>query len=731
MKSSLIFREENSISFKNFQTEVRGLLDVKHLICDAVVHTNVEESNLQDIIRNLLFEFRDLKPKEFNDIARFEDELFTDKNEQRLRRVIQGYEKDNFHDVVPTWMTTFCSMDGLKHRHVGIAFLREPTNFGLCFEEVSVIVLVLSPKAEKQTKSAYETCRTFATILKDDKLRLDCSRMHDAVKIKEHFLEKAKTLCSEEYGLLLDELTDNQSKAKCIYFPGKGVIQDIRRRVGVYKSDFTDGYKDALSISKTISAAVFLLFTILPTSIAYGMLNDENTDGLINVQKVILGQWIGGLVFGLFGGQALLIITTTAPLSIYVSVIYQIANEKNYDFYTFYCYVGIYSQILLIGYAIFQVSDLISRAKRSTEETFALFISGALTFKAFRAIITTHVASYHECTQNVTSVINANSCDPSQSLLFILLVFGTLWLSLTFSSFRHSVYLTQTIRGLVSDYSLPIGVIIMAIIGNVMFYNVNKSTFPYYPNTTDIHWAQLDNFSGNSHLMAFLLSVPLSLLFLVDQVLVTKTIDNKQNNLKKGSSYHWDLIIVAVINILLSFIGLPWMHGALPSAFLHLKAMSDVEHRFHNGFVQETIVHVRETRLAVLISHLLMIPIYIWLVPYMSTYLPVSLFHGLFLFMAVSSLTGNEFFERLKLLITDQRSYPPTHYIRYLPQRVIHLFTTFEIMQLIVLYVFGFYPLPYLQMAFPVVIVLFIPIRHFLLPAVIHNSHLESIDQIH
>lgn len=43
------------------------------------------------------------------------------------------------------------------------------------------------------------------------------------------------------------------------------------------------------------------------------------TKSVVDVQKVVLGQWIGSLLFGIFGGQQLLILSTTAPLSIYIA----------------------------------------------------------------------------------------------------------------------------------------------------------------------------------------------------------------------------------------------------------------------------------------------------------------------------------------------------------------------------------------------------------------------------
>jgi len=47
-------------------------------------------------------------------------------------------------------------------------------------------------------------------------------------------------------------------------------------------------------------------------------------------------------------------------------------------------------------------------------------------------------------------------------------------------------------------------------------------------------------------------------------------------------------MVVSLINIPLSLFCLPWMHGALPQSFLHLKAQADVEDKLLNGTVQPT-----------------------------------------------------------------------------------------------------------------------------------------------
>ena len=39
---------------------------------------------------------------------------------------------------------------------------------------------------------------------------------------------------------------------------------------------------------------------------------------LVDVQKVIISQAVGGMLFALFGGQPLIVMLTTAPLALYI-----------------------------------------------------------------------------------------------------------------------------------------------------------------------------------------------------------------------------------------------------------------------------------------------------------------------------------------------------------------------------------------------------------------------------
>jgi hypothetical protein len=58
--------------------------------------------------------------------------------------------------------------------------------------------------------------------------------------------------------------------------------------------------------------------------------------------------------------------------------------------------------------------------------------------------------------------------------------------------------------------------------------------------------------------------------------------------LVKGTAYHWDLLLLAIINTGLSLFGLPWIHAAYPHSPLHVRALAFVEERVENGHICET-----------------------------------------------------------------------------------------------------------------------------------------------
>ncbi|KHN80811.1 Sodium bicarbonate transporter-like protein 11 [Toxocara canis] len=735
---TLMYAKHEKIPMKDFGSEVRATMDIDHLLNKSVLLLDLQETSLEEIFAKIIHEM-DIQEPEFTS-EQVRSVLFTqDAGNQFhiLSRTVQsicttGTIGGSF-DYDQTWICALCMLNTVQHRHVAIARLSHPTNLGRTMQDLRFIIIVIAPSRAKGTKTALETTRTFATLFADMDIR--------------------------------QRLVMAQTFGPGRWYPFRGLKEDFCRRIQFYATDYLDGIRGPKTIQKLFSSIVFLYFACLLPAIAFGVLNDDNTNGGINVRKVIFAQAVGGIFFAIFGGQPIIILLTTVPLAIYIKVIYKISQELGYDFYAMYACVGLWCQFFLIIYASTEMCSLMKLATRSAEEMFSLFIAIAFTVESIRAIHTSFLNNYHNCDEdhglrkaaeeaisglrmNATTAFNSyvdnmtassnspqvtfgNPCHRDTSILYMLLMFGTLWLGLFLYNFRKTPYLTRSRREWLADYALPASVLIMSFTGAYCFSDIEKDKFKMRDEMALMAVANVFSLPWQGYFVCLLLGFSLSFLFFMDQNITSAIVNNPQNKLRKGTAQNLDLFVVAILNCFLSMMGLPWMHGALPHSPLHLRALADVEERVLQGHVHEVIMNVRETRLATLIAHVLILISTYTLLPYPLRWIPTSVLHGLFLYMALTSLAGNEMFERLLLLITEQQAYPPTHYIRKVPQRKVHLFTACQLLQLILLCAFGFSPYPFIEMVFPIVCFFFLPIRHTLIPRLIDYKYLDALDGRH
>merc|ERR1719186_2210603 len=318
-------------------------------------------------------------------------------------------------------------------------------------------------------------------------------------------------------------------------------------------------------------------------------------------------------------------------------------------------------------------------------------------------------------------------CSPEVSLLYLVLMLGTVWFGLTLFNFVKTPYLSPRKRELLSDYALPVAVVVFSIVGSGVFSDVKLTPFHYKANQFSFTPVQFSDLTVGSVFLAAVLGFSLSILFFMDQNISAAMVNSPENRLVKGNAYHWDLVVVSLINAVLSIFGLPFMHAVLPHSPLHVRCLADVETRVEGGYAKDVVTHVRETRLTNIFSNVA-IGFSMLFLPYILPFVPKAVLDGLFLYMAVTLLYGNQMFERVTLFLTEQAAYPPNHYVKRVPQRKMHIFTCCQIVQLAILCVFGFTPWPYSKMIFPIVILMFLPVRRLLLPKIIENKYLEAMD---
>ncbi|XP_028967170.1 sodium bicarbonate transporter-like protein 11 [Galendromus occidentalis] len=741
----LVRKQTEKIPIRDFGVETRARLD---LLSDLSVVLDCPGDDLFAVVGSIL---EKMFPNEPSYVRSALGNIFFNGSETNLKnQMTAASSKGNSisHDV--SFLCLPCAIAGPDRRHVGIGRLPENSNLSVNGEaRVLFIIVVVCPLHEKATKSPVEVSRTFCTLFSDPGVRnrlvqtnLTASDFRDV--LMQSSREEQNSMRAEDPKSESSPLSTKTQKFR----PFRGLIDDVRRRFPFYKSDFVDGVRDQRAIYKTTSTTLFLFFGILLPLIAFGTLNNVNTKGRMTVRQTLISQTIGGVFFSLLSGQPLVILMTTAPLSLYIKVIYSISEEWEVDFGAMYAWVGVFNSLFLIVYASLNASRIMRWCTRSTEEIFSLFITVAFFVDAgkdayhnFQRYQNPHatIACRNKTPLSVGTILqfryyssceNNGGVDPCRrevSLLFVLLMLTTLWLGLTLFKFKKSPYLPSWAREILSDYALPLAVISVSLLGVLAFPDIPSNEFKDDSTNSAFIVARMERISGVPLLICFILGFALSLLFLMDQNISAAMVDSPAHRLVKGSTYDWDTLVVAILNGILSIFGFPWMHGVLPHSPLHAEMMADFEERLVEGHVCKVVVKSRETRLTSLFAHVLM-GLSLLLIPKPLGQIPTSVLDGLFLYMAVSSLEGNQLFDRVLLLCTEQESYPPNHYVRRCPQRAIHLFTLAQVVQLGIFIFFGFSPWPYVTMTFPLVIMALLVIRQFIIPLFVDLKYLKYLD---
>ncbi|KNC72936.1 hypothetical protein SARC_14503, partial [Sphaeroforma arctica JP610] len=98
----------------------------------------------------------------------------------------------------------------------------------------------------------------------------------------------------------------------------------------------------------------------------------------------------------------------------------------------------------------------------------------------------------------------------------------------------------------------------------------------------------------------------------------------------------------------------------------------------------ERVVKSRETRITGFVTHIL-IGLSI-LAKDILNKIPVSVLWGFLLYLGLTSLDGNQMWERVLLLFTQEEKYPPNHYVRRVPIKKIHLYTLLQVVLLVILW---------------------------------------------
>ena len=740
--TKLYHTKRRVLELKDYHEEARAMRDIQKFLDHPIVLFKVHSTVWVDIAREMLQKLSKEKPDMKLDIESALNSVISHDGIYVIPECIQSIiETSHGLKSDQSFVVAIGNTTSIIENQVVLCRLDHPFNFGEGAEGVRIICLVLCPVRTKNTKSAVQVARTYATLLSNINLRQNLLNAHSSedfaheFKVENSRIRKEHDLWKRSSEREKSEDTTRNNKGK--WYPGKEIFSDVKRRARFYLSDFTKDVKDCNSIQKITSTTLFLYFSILLPAIAFGVLYSELTDGKLDVKNVIVSQALSGIFWVIFSGQHLVVIRTTIPLIIYTKVIYTISKNWENDgsfFYTFYAMVGFSNAFFLIIYGLTGASKVMKYCTRSTEEILSFFIALAFMVDTVKYVLKEfHLYYCFPVPGTILDDTDASvsydhgQCNPTKPILAVFLVLVTVLVGVRIFSFKQSPYLTTAKRTFVAEYAIVIAVAVGTFIGSYLFADIALTKFTVNEKSEALKMIRFKEPSVLAVVIAIGLGFIMSILFFLENNIAASMVNNPSNKLKKGVSYHYDIVVLGLINAIMSLLGLPYVHGSLPHSPLHVRALADVEECIEDGFVSENIIRVRETRLTNLFAHL-MISASVLLVPYPLNIIPIPVLYGLFTYLAITALKDLQLWERMILIFTEQSLYPPLHYVRKVPQKIIHCFTVMQLLQLFVLCAVSFAGSAYLKMVFPFIIFLLIPLRVKVLPKLIPKRHLDALD---
>nr|XP_022325247.1 anion exchange protein 2-like isoform X2 [Crassostrea virginica] len=529
-----------------------------------------------------------------------------------------------------------------------------------------------------------------------------------------------------------------------------GLINDVKRRYPHYLSDF----KDALHF-QCIASFIFIFFACLSPTIAFGGLLGEKTEKYMGVKETILSTSISGVLFGLFSAQPMMILGATGPVLVFEESLHQFCTKYSIEFLPMRFWIGFWVMVITFVVIGLEGSFLVKHITRFTEEIFTIVISLIFIYevvKKMKATFHDHPLSetYSVCEMNNTGgnrtallpmedkyhTYHDNFEDgcpkPNTALLSLVLMLGTFFIAYFLRIFRNSKFLGRSARRALGDFGVVIALFLMVFLDALLptvYTQKLKIEDNFEPTDTSKRgWivpplGSKGNMSADmiigASLPAFLLFI---LLFLETQI-TEMTLNKKEFKMKKGSGYHMDQVLLGIITFIGGAFGLPWMCAATVRTLCHVSSLS-VYSRTHAPGEKPKLIKVREQRVTNIAVSLLLGLSLLW--GPLLRLIPMAVLFGIFLYVGVSALSSLQLYRRIKLLFIPVKHHPSIGYVRRVRSIKMHLFTVIQVALLALMFGLKLSPA---AIAFPLFIILLIPVRLRVMNYLFSGEELKELDK--
>ncbi|CAN6343359.1 unnamed protein product [Urochloa humidicola] len=597
------------------------------------------------------------------------------------------------------------------------------------------------------------------------------------------------------------------------FVPLRGIKNDLHGRLACYKQDWTGGFRAGIRI---LAPTTYIFFASAIPVISFGEQLERNTDGVLTAVQTLASTALCGIIHSIVGGQPLLILGVAEPTVLMYTFMFNFAKDRpdlgRNMFLAWTGWVCVWTAILLFLLAILGACSIINRFTRIAGELFGLLIAMLFMQQAIKGLVDEFRIPERE---NRKALEFVSSWRFANGMFAIVLSFGLLFTALRSRKARSWRYGAGWMRGFIADYGVPLMVLVWTGVSYIPYGSVPKgiprrlfSPNPWSPGAYD-NWTVIRDMTHVPLLYiigAFIPATMIAVLYYFDHSVASQLAQQKEFNLRKPPSFHYDLLLLGFLTLLCGLIGIPPSNGVIPQSPMHTKSLATLKHQLlrnrlvatarksmsqnaslsqlygsmqdayqqmqtplvyqqqsvKRGLnelkdstvqlassmgnidapVDETVfdiekeiddllpIEVKEQRLSNLLQAA-MVGGCVAAMPLLKK-IPTSVLWGYFAFMAIESLPGNQFWERILLLFTaPSRRYKVleeyhTTFVETVPFKTIAMFTLFQTAYLLVC--FGITWIPIAGVLFPLMIMLLVPVRQYILPKLFKGAHLTDLD---
>ncbi|XP_027334207.1 probable boron transporter 2 isoform X1 [Abrus precatorius] len=596
------------------------------------------------------------------------------------------------------------------------------------------------------------------------------------------------------------------------FVPFRGIKNDLQGRLICYKQDWIGGVTAGFRI---FAPTTYIFFASAIPVISFGEQLERDTDGVLTAVQTLASTALCGIIHSIIGGQPLLILGVAEPTVIMYTFMFNFAKSRpdlgSKLFLAWTGWVCMWTAVLLFLLAILGACSVINRFTRLVGELFGLLIAMLFMQEAIKGLIDEFNIPERA---NLTSPEFQSSWRFGNGMFALILSFGLLLTALKSRKARSWRYASGCLRGFIADYGVPLMVLVWAAISYIPTGSIPKgiprrlvSPNPWSSGAFE-NWTVIKDMLNVPVLYiigAFIPATMIAVLYYFDHSVASQLAQQKEFNLRKPPSFHYDILLLGFMVILCGLIGIPPSNGVIPQSPMHTKSLATLKHQLlrkqlvatargsmkkqesleqvyesiqdaywqmqtplvHqepssvglkqlkestiqmassmggiNAPVDESIfdvkkeiddllpVEVKEQRVSNLLQSL-MVGGCVAAMPFLKM-IPTSVLWGYFAFMAIENLPGNQFWERILLIFTaPSRRYKVLEechatYVETVPFKTIAVFTVFQTAYLLVC--FGITWVPTAGVLFPLMIMLLVPVRQYILPKFFKAAHLQDLD---